>query len=69
MTCPYCGAEDCFTTIDSRKRTFGIKRRKKCAECGYLFATIEIWEITEEAIKSLNKTQRLIDARVNKKKG
>lgn len=40
MICPICGGKTGVT--DSRAETDHISRRRKCAECEYTFATIEL---------------------------
>lgn len=67
MKCPYCNADDNFTTMNSRPRDWGIKRVKECLSCGYHFATVEVHEFTDEAYKSLEHSQKLLDSReINK---
>ena len=63
MKCPYCNESNKFTTVDSRPREWGIKRRKRCLKCNRIFATIEIYNISEEALSSLELSQWLIDQR------
>lgn len=40
MTCPNCGGKT--TVCGSRPSEDSIDRKRKCLECGYVFATIEI---------------------------
>lgn len=39
MYCPFCQAET--GVINSRPNSTGIRRRRKCPECGYRFSTQE----------------------------
>lgn len=64
MNCPDCNSDN-TKVIDSRPSDWGVKRIRKCIDCGYKFATIEIREITDEAIESLKVSQYLIDCRSN----
>lgn len=41
MTCPNCGAEDQSAAVNSRPKSYGIYRRRKCLQCGQRFSTIE----------------------------
>ena len=63
MRCPQCNEPDNFTTIDSRPREWGIKRRKRCLNCNKTFATIEIYQFSHEAFTSLGLNKRLIEMR------
>ena len=63
MICPYCKAEDQFMTLSTRTREWGMKRVKKCLQCGKNFPTIEIHELTDEAIKSLTVSKKIINKR------
>ena len=67
MKCPYCNEEDKFSTLSSRARPFGVKRVRKCLECGYNFATIEIYKVSDEALKSLQFSQSCIETRATTK--
>lgn len=40
MDCPKCGTK--MSVIDSRSSEYGIRRRRKCGQCGYRFTTYEI---------------------------
>ena len=40
MNCPECGTK--MYVIDSRPSEYGVRRRKKCFECGYRLTTYEI---------------------------
>lgn len=40
MDCPKCGAR--MSVTDSRSSEYGIRRRRKCCQCGYRFTTYEI---------------------------
>lgn len=60
MICPHCKAEDQSTILSTRTRSYGIKRVRRCLVCGSRFATIEINKITEEAVKSLKHSIKLL---------
>ncbi|MFH1788269.1 MAG: transcriptional regulator NrdR [Candidatus Altiarchaeota archaeon] len=40
MNCPYCGHQD-SQVIDSRDASEGVRRRRKCLQCGGRFTTYE----------------------------
>ena len=43
MKCDRCGAVDNSIVTDTRKSSeYGIRRRRKCLSCGFLFTTYEI---------------------------
>lgn len=61
MTCPWCNKDGRFKTVDTRHRWWGVKRVKVCPSCGKHVATIEVCQITTQAIESLEISQSLID--------
>ena len=66
MKCPRCNLEQ-LAVMDSRPHEWGIKRKRKCLNCGFIMPTIEIYELTDEALKSLNRSKIL--ARHKNQKG
>ena len=67
MKCPYCDTQDNFLTVESRSRPWGVKRRKLCLSCNRTFPTIEINQITDEALASLRRSKITIKARAKTK--
>jgi transcriptional repressor NrdR len=41
MRCPKCQDEHPFV-INSRHKTYGLRRRRECLVCGYRYSTVEI---------------------------
>ena len=67
MICPNCKYDVRFSTIDSRPRSWGIKRVKVCPKCDYHLATIEIYKISDVALESLKLSQELLDYRMKER--
>lgn len=63
MMCPNCYTDNRFKTIDTRHRSWGVKRIKVCPKCGHHLATIEIYKVSDEALASLTISQYAIDTR------
>ena len=57
MRCSKCGADQLIIT-NTRNHEWGVKRVRVCLVCGCHIPTIEVSKITEEAIESLNKSQK-----------
>ena len=58
MICPKCGKDDQQKVLDTRKRNCDyILRRRECV-CGYRFSTVEIAELNERSIKSVERIMR-----------
>lgn len=54
MDCPVCNGRS--EVIDSRKRTYGVWRRRKCLECGSRFTTQEVLSLNiEQASRKMGK--------------
>ena len=60
MICPYCSVEDQFVTLDTRSKTWGVRRRKRCLQCNQTFATVEVYQISEEAEKTLAQSKKIL---------
>lgn len=56
MTCPKCGCAESYI-VDSREKTVGKRRRRKCKTCGCTWST---YEVPEDAIRALVKAVRAI---------
>ena len=41
MNCPKCGSYQ-VGVIDTKPKPSGIRRRRKCQDCGYRFTTMEV---------------------------
>ena len=67
MNCPYCQAKDRIQTLETRSRDWGTKRIKKCLQCGNRFSTIEVYEVTDEALASLKKSSMIRNSKNIKK--
>lgn len=63
MKCPKCNADNQARTLSTRSREWGMKRVKQCLKCGHRFATIEIYEITTEAMRSLSFSNKAINTK------
>ena len=59
MICPYCNTPDQIMTLETRSKEWGMKRMKKCLKCGGRFPTIEVYDVTDEALNSLNKSKKI----------
>lgn len=58
MICKRCGSHN-TVIADTREKEWGIKRTRECLDCGYRMPTIEVTEITDAAVKSLQKSNRI----------
>ena len=63
MVCPKCKKDVRFKTIDSRQRTWGVKRVKVCPNCKIHVPTVEIYDVSPEMIESLRTSKYLLDYR------
>lgn len=68
MICPKCKTDGRFATIDSRPKSWGIKRTKVCPNCKAHIATVEIYKFTKEIEESLRLSQELIDYKERERK-
>ena len=67
MKCDKCGLEQLIVK-DSRPFDWGIKRKRVCLNCGHCMPTIEINEITDQAVKSLNKSKKTAERKETRNK-
>lgn len=65
MKCNKCGSEQ-LKVSNTRNLDWGVKRIRVCLDCGYHMPTIEINKITDEVIKSLDKTKKIVRKRQRK---
>ena len=56
MTCPMCGAKTYVT--DSRTECDAVYRKRKCAECEYVFFTAETESESKEDINRLKRERK-----------
>ena len=68
MICPYCNAGDQFVTLDTRSKIWGVRRRKRCLQCNRTFATVEVYQISEEAEKALTQSKKILRTKRRKQK-
>ena len=57
MTCPVCGAKT--RVVDCRQDCETVVRRRKCAECGYIFYTEET-ESTSNVYRSVEREYNIM---------
>ena len=50
MKCIYCGSEN-HIVADTRVKTYSVRRRRKCVDCGKAWKTIEAYEPNTRIIK------------------
>ena len=59
MKCPKCGVNDQQFVISTRRRsTDYISRRRECLSCGHRFTSIEVVELTDDAIRAIRTTMK-----------
>lgn len=68
MICPVCKQDVRFKTADSRPRKWGVKRIRVCPQCNARIPTIEVYNLSEEALSSLGLSQYLVECRNRERK-
>jgi transcriptional regulator NrdR family protein len=67
MICNKCGSNQLAIT-NTRNYDWGVKRVRVCLACGHHMPTIEANKITDEIIKSLERSKKMTRSRQRKDK-
>ena len=67
MKCNNCGSNQLSVT-NTRDYDWGVKRVRVCLACGQHIPTVEVNKITDEIIKSLERSKRMVRSRQRKDK-